>query len=42
MNQDELISKKHKKHCRVLNYMDHLLIVTSTSIGCVSIFALLL
>ena len=42
MNQNELISKKYKKLCRVLNYMDHLLVVTSISTGCVSIFALLL
>ena len=31
------MSKKHKKVCRVLNYIDHLLIVTSTTTGCVSI-----
>ena len=31
------MSKKHKKVCRVLNYIDHLLIVISTVIGCVSI-----
>ena len=33
INQNELISKKHKKVCRVLNYFELLLIVT----GCVSI-----
>ena len=25
INQNELMSKKHKKVCRVLNYIDHLL-----------------
>ena len=33
------MSKKHKK-LRVLNYIDHLLIVVSTITGCVSISAL--
>ena len=31
------MSKKHEKRCRVLNYIDHLLIVISTITGCVSI-----
>ena len=31
------MSKKHKKVCRVLNYIERLLIVTSTITGCVSI-----
>ena len=32
------MSKKHKKNvCRVLNYIEHLLILISTIIGCVSI-----
>ena len=39
INQNELMSKKHKKR-RVLNYIDHLLIVVSTITGCVSISAL--
>ena len=39
MNQNDLINKKHKNVCRVLNYIDHLLIVTSTITGCVSISA---
>ena len=39
MNQDELMSQKHKKYCRVFNYIDHLLIVIFTITGCVSIFA---
>ena len=39
MNQNELMSKKHKKVCRVLNYIDHSLIVISTITGCVYISA---
>ena len=39
INRDELMSKKHKNRCRVLNYIDHLLIVISTITGCVSISA---
>ena len=31
------MSKKHKKVCRVLKYIDHLLIAISTITGCVSI-----
>ena len=31
------MSKKHKKSCKVLSYIDHLLIVISTITGCVSI-----
>ena len=38
INQNELISKKHKKICRVFNYIDHLLNVISTITGCVFIF----
>ena len=30
INQNKLMSKKHKKSCRVLNSFDHLLIVIST------------
>ena len=33
------MSKKHKKVCRVLKYIDHLLIAISTITGCVSISA---
>ena len=29
ISQNELMSKKHKKVCRVLNYIEQLLIVTS-------------
>ena len=39
INQNELISKKHKKVCRVSNYIDHLFIVNSIITGCVSISA---
>ena len=39
VNQNELMSKKHKKVCRVLNYTDHSLIGLSTIIECVSISA---
>ena len=39
INRNELMSNKHKKVCRVLNYIDHLLIITSTITGCVSISA---
>ena len=33
------MGKKHKKVCRVLNYIDHSLIAISTITGCVSISA---
>ena len=39
INHSELITKKHKKVCRVLNYIDHSLIVISAITGCVSISA---
>ena len=39
INQNKLMSKKHKKLCRILNYIDHSLIVISTIIGYVSISA---
>ena len=35
--QNELMSKKHKKVCTTLNYIEHFLILTSTVTGCVSI-----
>ena len=38
-NQNKLMSKKHKKVCRALNYIEHLLIVTYTITGCASISA---
>ena len=37
INRNELMSKKHKKFCRVLNYIDHSLIVISVITECVSI-----
>ena len=37
--ENELISKKCKNVCRVLNYIEHLLILISTVTGCVSISA---
>ena len=39
INRNELMSKKYKKFCRVLNYIDHSLIVISTITGYVSISA---
>ena len=39
IKQNELMSKKHKKVCTTLNYIQHFLILASTIIGCVSIFA---
>ena len=36
IKQNELKSKKHKKLFRILNYNEHLLILASTAIGCVS------
>ena len=38
-NQNELMSMKHKKVCRVLNYIKHVLILVSTVTGCASISA---
>ena len=37
INQNELITKKYKKACRVLNYIEHFLILISTVTGCVSV-----
>ena len=39
IHRNEITSKKYKKICRVLNYIDHSLIVISTITGCVSISA---
>ena len=39
IHQNKLMSKKHKKVGRVLNYIDHSLFVISTITGCVSISA---
>ena len=35
VNRNELMSKKHKKVCRDLNYVNHLLVAISTINGCV-------
>ena len=40
INQNKIVSKKHKEVCRVLNYIDHSLIVISTITGRVYISAL--
>ena len=37
INQNKLMSKKHKKVCATLNYIEHFLILGSTITGCVSI-----
>ena len=39
INQNELMSRKHKKVCKGFNYIDYLFIVISTTTSCVSIFA---
>ena len=39
MKQIELISKKHKKVCNILQYSGYLLVLASTNTGCVSISA---
>ena len=39
INQNELMSKKHKKVNRVLNYIEYLLNLISIVSGCVSISA---
>ena len=37
INRNELISKKHKKICATLNYIEDFVILASTITGCVSI-----
>ena len=39
INENELMSKKHKKACLTLNYIEHLLNLDSTVTGCDSNFA---
>ena len=39
INQNELMSKKHQNVCRVLNYIEHSLIIIFRIAGCVSISA---
>ena len=36
INLNELISKKHRKICTILNYIKHFLILASTINGCIS------
>ena len=37
IGQNELMSRKHKKLCTTLNYIEHFLILASTFTGCISI-----
>ena len=37
ISRNELISKKHKKVCTTLNYIEHFLIIAFTITGCVSV-----
>ena len=37
--QNELMSRKHKKVCTTLNYIEHFLILVFTVTGCISISA---
>ena len=39
INRNELMSKKHKKLCTTLNYIEHFVILASTITGCVSFSA---
>ena len=39
IDQNEPMSRKHRKFCKVLNYIEHLLTVISTTTVCVSISA---
>ena len=39
IKQNELMSKKHKKVCTALYYIEHFLILASTITGCISISA---
>ena len=36
IQQKELIGTKHKKVCTTLNYLEHSLLLASTTIGCIS------
>ena len=42
INQNQLMSRKDKKLCTTLNYIEHFLILASTSTGFISIFQFLL
>ena len=35
IKQNELMSKKHKKVCKTLNYIEHFLILASTITECI-------
>ena len=39
IEQNELMSKKYKKVCATLNYIEHFLILVSAVTGCISISA---
>ena len=39
IKQNKLMSRKHKKVCTTLNYIEHFLILPSTITGCISISA---
>ena len=39
INQNELMSKKHEKTCKILKYIEHLLVIISTITRCVFISA---
>ena len=38
IDQNEFMSRNHKKVCTTLNYMEHFLILASAITGCISIF----
>ena len=40
INQNRLMSNKHKKVCRVLNYIKHSLIIITTITTCISFLLL--
>ena len=42
INQNHLMSRKDKKVCTTLNYIEHFLTLASTSTGFISIFQFLL
>ena len=39
IEQNELMSRKHKNFCTTLNYIEHFLTLASTTTGCISISA---
>ena len=39
INQNQLMSKKHKDVCTTRNYIEHFLVLASTTTGCISISA---